>query len=272
MDVEFVTVDGVEVPALGFGTARITGESCVEGVRDALAVGYRHLDTAQMYDNEKRVGEGIDAAGADREEVFLTTKLHPRNLAPEDVHETTRESLSRLDTDYVDLLLIHAPRVGTPIEATIGAMNELQDEGLVRHVGVSNFSIGELEEAMAASRTPILTNQIEYHPHRDRREHLRFCAENGVMLTAYSPLDEGSVLDDPVLVEIGEDHGKTPAQVALRWLLQQPMVAAIPKAASPEHRRENWDVFDFELSPSEMERVFESYVGFGDRLRALLGY
>jgi 2,5-diketo-D-gluconate reductase B len=271
MNQEFVTVDGVDVPALGFGTARIRGEDCVEAVRDALEVGYRHLDTAQMYDNERRVGEGIASADLDREELFLTTKLHPRSLAHEDVHETTRESLSRLDTEYVDLLLIHAPG-DVPIEETIGAMNELQEEGAVRHVGVSNFSIEELEAAMAASRTPVITNQIEYHPRRDRREHLRFCVENDVMLTVYSPLGVGDVLDDPVLAEIGEVHGKSPAQVALRWLLDQPMVAAIPKAASPEHRRENWDIFDFDLSAAETERVFEVHVGLDDELRELLGY
>lgn len=272
MDGEFVAVGDVEVPVLGFGTARIRGDDCVEAVRDALSIGYRHLDTAQMYDNERQVGAGIDAAGVDREEVFLTTKLHSRNLAPGDVHETTRASLSRLDTGYVNLLLIHAPSDDVPIEETIGAMNELQVEGAVRHVGVSNFSIAELEAAMAASRTPVLTNQIEYHPRRDRRDHLRFCVENDVILTAYSPLGVGDVLDDPVLVEIGEDHGRTPAQVALRWLLQQPMVAAIPKAASPEHRRENADVFDFELSAAEIERVFESHVGLDDELRALLDH
>lgn len=269
---EFVTVGGVEVPALGFGTARIRGEDCVEAVRDALAVGYRHLDTARMYDNERQVGAGIEAAGIDREELFLTTKLHPRNLASEDVRRTARESLSRLETAYVDLLLIHAPSDDVPIGETVGAMNELQEEGAVRHVGVSNFPIEELEAAMAASATPVLTNQIEYHPRRDRRDHLRFCVENDVLLTAYSPLGVGDVLDDPVLESVGEGYGKTPAQVALRWLLQQPMVAAIPKAASPEHRRENWDVFDFELGPAEMERVFEAHVGLDGEFRALLGY
>lgn len=271
MDEEFVTVGDVEVPALGFGTARIRGEDCVEAVRDALSVGYRHLDTAQMYGNEEAVGRGIASAGVDREELFLTTKLHPRNLAPRDVRETTRASLARLDTEYVDLLLIHAPG-DVPIEETIDAMNELQEEGAVRHVGVSNFSIEELEAAMAASRTPVLTNQIEYYPRRDRRDHLRFCVENDVLLTAYSPLGVGDVLDDPVLESVGEDHGKTAAQVALRWLLEQPMVATIPKAASPEHRRENWDVLDFELSATEMERIFEAHIGLDEGLRSLLGY
>lgn len=271
MDEGFVTVGDIEVPALGFGTARIRGEDCVEAVRDALSVGYRHLDTAQMYGNEEAVGRGIASAETDREELFLTTKLHPRNLAPQDVRETTRASMARLDTEYVDLLLIHAPG-DVPIEETISAMNELQEEGAVRHVGVSNFSIEELEAAMAASRTPVLTNQIEYHPRRDRRDHLRFCIENDVLLTAYSPLEVGDVIEDPVLKSVGEDHGKTAAQVALRWLLQQPMVATIPKAASPEHRRENWDVLGFELSGAEMKRIFEAHIGLDEGLRSPLGY
>lgn len=266
---ESVTVAGTEVPTLGFGTARLTGDDCAEAVVDALDIGYRHLDTAQMYDNEESVGRGIDESDVDREEIFLTTKLHPSNLAREDALESFQASLDRLGEEYVDLLLIHSPG-STPIEETVGAMNDLQEEGAVRHIGVSNFSTDQVEAAIEASETPILTNQLEYHPYEDRRDHLRFCIENEVLLTAYSPLDEGGVADDGTLTEIGERYDKTPSQVALRWLLQQPMVAPIPKAASPDHRRENVDVFDFDLSEGEMERIFEPQGGLVEEVRSLL--
>lgn len=266
---ESVTADGAEIPALGFGTARMRGEECLEAVSDALSLGYRHLDTAQMYHNEAAVGEAIAESDVPRDAVFLTTKLRRSNLGRETAVETTEESLDRLDTDYVDLLLIHAPG-GPPIEETVEAMNGLQDRGLVGHIGVSNFSVEEVRAAMEASETPIVTNQIEYHPMRDQREHLRFCIENGVALTAYSPLDVGDALDAGTLTEIGEKHEKTAAQVALRWLLQQSMVAAIPKAADHGHRAENLDVFDFSLTDDEVERIFELAIGFDEETRAAI--
>ena len=267
---EYVTVGDAEVPALGFGTARLTAEDGRQAVLDALEIGYRHVDTAQMYDNEDVVGQAIAGAPVDRDEVFLTTKIDPKNLAHDDVLETTQESLARLDTGYVDLLLIHSPSDEVPTEESIDAMNRLQDDGSVRHIGVSNFSVDQLEEAIGASDTPILTNQVEYHPYEDRSDLLAFCVENDVMLTAYSPLDVGDVANDDTLSSIASRHDKTEAQVALRWLLQQPMVSAIPKAESREHRRENFDVFDFELSDGEMERIFELGGGLDDSLRSAL--
>jgi diketogulonate reductase-like aldo/keto reductase len=249
---DHVTVDDAQIPALGFGTARMTGEECRNAVADALELGYRHLDTAQMYDNEDAVGAGVRESDVPRDEVFLVTKLHPSNLAPSDVRSSFDASRDRLDTDYVDLLLIHAPRGTVPISETIDAMNGLQDEGTVRHVGVSNFSVSQLREARDASATPVVTNQVEYHLGANRDELLGFCRENDVALTAYSPLDVGDLSNDETLREIGDRHGKTPAQVALRWLVQQENVVAIPKAASREHRAENLDVFDFELTDAEM--------------------
>jgi diketogulonate reductase-like aldo/keto reductase len=265
-----VTVRGVEVPALGFGTARLTGNGCREAVEDALELGYRHVDTAQMYDNEAAVGDAIADSTVDREEIFLVTKVHRRNLAHEDVLDSVADSLDRLGT-AIDLLLIHAPSRTVPVAESIEAMNELQETGKVRHIGVSNFSVGQMEEAMAASGTPILTNQVEYHPFEDRGELLAFCIENGIVLTAYSPLAKGRVAGNDVLAGIGERYGKTEAQVALRWLLGQEMVAAIPKAASHEHRAENVDVFDFELTNEETERIFELQGGLLSRLRERLG-
>lgn len=265
-----VTTNGVEIPALGFGTWPMTGRSCQQAVEDALAVGYRHIDTAQMYNNEAAVGKAIANAPVSRDEVFLVTKLRRQNLGYNAVLQTGAESRDRLGTD-IDLLLIHHPNERIEIGETIGAMNELQADGVVDHIGVSNFSIPQLSAAMDASSRPVITNQVEYHPFVDRGELLEFCIDHEVMLTAYSPLARGDVLDDNTLTSIGESYGKSPAQVALRWLLQQPVVAPIPKAASHRHREENRDVFDFELTDEEMERIFELQGSLLTRLRGKLG-
>lgn len=267
---ERVTVDNAEIPAVGFGTARMTGTDCREAVESALELGYRHLDTAQMYDNEDAVGEAIRRSEVPREEVFLVTKLHPDNLAAADVRDSFEASLDRLETGYVDLLLVHAPGE-PPLEETLGAMDDLREEGSVRHVGVSNFSVPQLSAATAASQTPLVTNQVKYHPGTRRDDLLEFCIEHDVALTAYSPLDEGRLANDELLADIGDRYGKTASQVALRWLVQQRNVVAIPKAASREHRRENLDVFDFELADEEMERIFERRGTLADRLRSVLG-
>lgn len=267
---EYVTVQGVEVPALGFGTARITGDECRTAVEDALELGYRHIDTAQMYDNEEAVGDAISDSSVDRDDVFLVTKVHRRNLASDDVLNSVDDSLDRLGTD-IDLLLIHAPSRSVPIDETIGAMNRLQDQARVEHIGVSNFSVNQMQEAVDASETPILTNQVKYHPFKDQSSILEFCIENEIMLTAYSPVAKGKVTGNEVLEEIGNRYGKTEAQVALRWLIQQDMVSAIPKAAIRSHREENLDIFDFELTDGEVKRIFELQGGLIIRIRNLLG-
>ncbi|ELY45950.1 aldo/keto reductase, partial [Natronorubrum tibetense] len=159
-----VTASGAEIPALGFGTARMTGKDCRRAVETALEVGYRHVDTAQMYDNERAVGNAIASSDVDREEVFVVTKVHRKNAAFDDVLESTRRSLERLGLSTVDLLLLHAPSSRAPLEETLAAMNELQDEGKVEHVGVSNFGIDQLESARELSETPIVANQVKYHP------------------------------------------------------------------------------------------------------------
>lgn len=265
-----VTAGGLEFPAVGLGTARMRGRTCAEAVTTALELGYRHVDTAQMYENEAAVGEGLAAADVDRDDVLLTTKLDVGNRSRAAVHETVADSLDRLGVETVDLLLMHSPNRSVPLAETLGAMNELQAAGAVDHVGVSNFSVGQLEDAIAASETPVVTNQVEYHPYRHQDDLLAACSEAGVVLTAYSPLDVGRAADDEVLDEIGEAHGKTAAQVALRWLLQQPNVVAIPKAATEAHLAENLDVFDFELTAAEMQRVFDLGGGLGERLGRLL--
>ncbi|QCS42550.1 aldo/keto reductase [Natrinema versiforme] len=266
-----VIAQGAEVPALGLGTARMTGDDCRRAVETALAVGYRHVDTAQLYDNEAAVGRAIAESEVDREDVFVVTKVHPDNAAPADVRESTQASLERLELQTVDLLLLHGPSDEAPLAETIGAMNDLQRDGLVDHIGISNFGVDGLEDAIARSETPIITNQVEYHPFHRRDDLLAYCLENEVLLTAYSPLAEGDVVGDERLAAIGEPYGKSAAQVALRWLVQHPFVAAIPKAASREHIEANADIFDFELSPEEMRAVFDLGGGVSDRLAAQLG-
>jgi diketogulonate reductase-like aldo/keto reductase len=268
---EYVTVEGVDVPALGFGTWPMKGETCRTAVRTALEHGYRHIDTAQMYENEAAVGQAIAESDVPREDVFLVTKLLSGNLAHDDVLSTARASQDRLGTDYIDLLLIHSPSRSVPIEESIGAMNQLQTGGVVEHIGVSNFSVEQLEAAMDASETPILTNQVEYHPLTSKSDLLELCLDHGVMLTAYTPVARGRVVGNDTLEGIGERYGKTAAQVALRWLVQQELVSAIPKASTPEHIRENIDIFDFELTVEEMERIFDLQGGLVTRLRNRLG-
>jgi len=252
-----IQVQGTSVPALGLGTWQLTGQTCRETVETALEMGYRHVDTAQAYGNERQVGLGMDAAAVDREEVFLTTKLDGSNRDERSVRRSTRESLNKLGTDYLDLLLIHWPNTPwmAPLSETLGAMNDLVEEGLVRHIGVSNFSPSLLDKARDISSTPIFTDQVQYHPYWDQRKLLDYCRIHDVLLTAYSPLARGGVLDDPALVQIGNRYGKSPAQVALRWLVQQEGVAAIPKASSREHLEANLAVFDFELTDAEMARI-----------------
>ena len=251
---EHHTIKGEKVPSLGLGTWRLTGDECARAVARTLGLGYQHIDTAQIYGNEEQVGQGIQNAGVDREEVFLVTKVWTNSFSYKRTIESTRESLRKLGTDYVDLLLMHWPNPSVPLEETLGAMTELHNEGSVRHVGVSNFTPAMVEEA--ARHTTVFCNQVEYHPYKGQNELLEQARDMDYLLTAYSPVAKGAVLNDRTLLGIGEAHGKTSAQVALRWLIQQEKVAAIPKATSEEHLQGNLDVFDFELSDEEMKRIF----------------
>ncbi len=267
---DHVTAQGVSIPAIGLGTYPLEGERCREVVETALELGYRHVDTAQLYDNEGAVGAAVRDSPVSREEVFLVTKIRRGNLAYDDVLSSVQASLDRLGT-HVDLLLIHAPSDSVPIPETIEAMNDLQAGGSVHSIGVSNFSVDQLSTAIDASETPILTNQVAYHPYEDRADLLAYCLERDVALTAYSPLAKGKVLNDETLATIGERYGKTPAQVALRWLVQQDGVVAIPKASSRDHLASNLAVFDFELTDAEMEEIFELRGSLTHRMRSLLG-
>ena len=264
-----VEVGGATIPKLGLGTWQNTGEQCADTVATALELGYRHVDTAQAYDNEERVGEGLAAADVDRADVFLTTKVWRSNLRYDDVVDSVHGSLDRLGVDAVDLLLIHWPHPRVPVEETLRAMADLRDDGLVDHLGVANFTRSQLAEALRVADGPLVTDQVLYHPFKDQSDLRAFCVDEDVALTAYSPLARGAVVGDDLLAEIGRRHDKTAAQVALRWLVQQEGVVAIPKATGPEHLAENLAVFDFSLTDAEMARIHERRPGIGRRLRNL---
>jgi diketogulonate reductase-like aldo/keto reductase len=262
-----VTIDGDDVPTLGLGTWRLTGETCYEAVRNALEMGYRHVDTAARYKNEREVGRAIADSDVDREDVFLTTKVWGIHASESGVHRSARKSLERLGVDQVDLLLIHWPNPLVPVGETVGALAACRAEGLTRHVGVSNYSQSRLRAAMAECDAPIFADQVQMHPHRSRRSLREFCREEDVMLTAYSPLMHGGAMTDDVLAEVAAGYDKTPAQVCLRWVIQHENVVAIPKATSEAHQRENLDIFDFSLGEEEMARIERPSL-----LRTVLGW
>jgi 2,5-diketo-D-gluconate reductase B len=248
-----LTVQGAAIPRLGLGTWQVTGRDAVEGVRDALEIGYRHIDTARAYENEEEVGAAIAASPVDREAIWLTTKIWNDEHEPGRLKAAAEESLRRLRTDYVDLLLLHWPVPEVPLERSLGALRELQERGLIRHAGVSNFPAGMLSRALDI--VPLLADQVEYHPLLGQDELLDVVRRHDMTLTAYSPLAHGKVVDHPELAAIGEAHGKTAGQVALRWLLDQPNVTTAPKASSHERRLENFQVFDFALTEEDRAAI-----------------
>jgi 2,5-diketo-D-gluconate reductase B len=241
----------LHVPAVGFGTWPLRGQQCRDAVAHALSAGYRHLDTARMYRNEAEVGAGLRDSGVDRDEVLVVTKVRPGDADRAGVRREVEGSLRELDLDHVDLLLLHAPG-SVPVKETMAAFREQQDAGAVRHIGVSNFSVASLERALAEA--PIACVQNEYRPGLHQDDVLDWCRRHAVAYVAYSPLDVGRSARG-VLNGIGERHGKSWAQVAIRWLLQQEQVATIPRSRDADHRRQNLDVFDFELDAEEMARI-----------------
>ena len=242
----------VETPALGLGTWQLTGGACEEVVEAALDLGYRHIDTAEVYGNEEEVGRALASSSLRREDVFLTSKVARDHLRASDVNRACHRSLERLGTDYVDLYLVHWPDRTIPMAETLEALEALKEEGRIRAWGVSNFTPAHLREALQVG-VPA-TNQVELHLYFQQPDLQAACNEMGIPLSAYRPLDQGRVAEDPVLTEMGRQHGKTAAQVALRWVLQSGCVA-LPKASSPERLRENLELFDFELTPQEMDRL-----------------
>jgi 2,5-diketo-D-gluconate reductase B len=253
MDTPIVEARGARIPALGFGTWQLEAEACLEAVRHALELGYRHIDTARMYGNERMVGKAIREAGVDRDEVFIGTKLWPDELDPERVAKGTVESLRRLGVDQIDLMMIHWPNPEVPLASTLDALRAQQEKGRVRFLGVSNFPPDMLKEALDLA--DIVCDQVEYHPYLAQDELLTIARERGLAITAYSPAARGRVHKDMTLRQIADRHRVTPVQVVLRWLVQQPNVVTIPRSSNPDHRRANWQTLSFELSPEEMRRV-----------------
>ncbi|AEH35522.1 aldo/keto reductase [Halopiger xanaduensis] len=242
------------IPMLGLGTWQNTGDQCAESVRTALEMGYRHVDTAQGYDNEAAVGEGIAQADVDREEIFLATKVSTSNLAHDDVLETTRASLDRLGVDYVDLLYVHWPARTYDPEGTLSAFSKLYDDGLIENVGVSNFQPAQLEEAVDVCDAPILANQIECHPLLPQEEVREACEHYDIEVVAYSPLARGGVFDQPEIREIADEHAVTEVQVSLAWLREKG-ITAIPKATGEAHIRDNFESLTLELDREDIDAI-----------------
>lgn len=252
---EYVELHGERVPKVGLGTWAMRGRACYQAVLGALEMGYRHLDTAQMYANERQVGHAIADSGLRRDELFVVSKVRSSNLGYQDVVDSGHSSREQLGLEQLDLYLVHWPNARFPIEETMRGMNELISQGVTRLVGVSNFSVAEFKDAQAASEARLFTNQVPYYVGHPQPQLLPYCQQNQVLLTAYSPVAKGRLAGDQQLRSIGEPHGATAAQVALRWLIQQELVVTIPKSSDPGRQRENFEVFDFELSDEQMQAL-----------------
>jgi diketogulonate reductase-like aldo/keto reductase len=242
------------MPAIGFGTMELPHRPA-ELVAAAIHAGYRHIDTARKYGTEEQVGEGIRSSGIARSELFVTTKVTEDNAREADFLRSAETSLKALGLDYVDLLLVHWPQPKVPFSETLGALAKAKRGGITRHIGVSNFTLAMLDEAVRVCPEPLVTNQVEYHAYLPQDRMIAALKRHGMILTAYCPVARGKLLDDPVIGEIAHARGKTHAQICLRWLIQQPMVAAVPRALEEQHIKENLDVFDFALSDAEMQRI-----------------
>lgn len=247
--------NGAKIPAIGLGTWELSGRTCARVVEQAIKLGYRHIDTAQVYENEREVGEGLRASRLRRDDVFVTTKIWTNHFAPHDLERSTKESLTRLRLSEVDLLLLHWPNPHVPLAETLGALAHVKRLGMTRHIGVSNFTVALIDEAAAACPEPLVCDQVEYHPYLDQTKVREACGRHGMAVVAYSPVAKGRIKNDATLLRIGRTHRKTAAQICLRWLVQQ-NVAAIPRTSRIERLSENIDVFDFELSDGEMAEIF----------------
>jgi 2,5-diketo-D-gluconate reductase B len=253
-NVPVADANGARIPLIGLGTWDLRGRVCARVVEQALRFGYRHLDTAEMYDNEREVGEGLHASGVKRNEVFVTTKIWPSHFAPRELERTARDCLVRLRLSEVDLLLLHWPNPQIPLAETLGALCKVKRDGLARHIGVSNFTASLIEEALQASSEPLVCDQFECHPFLDQSKLIAACRQQGLAIVAYSPIAKGSARDDAVLARIGVAHKKTAAQVCLRFLVQQDIVV-IPRTSKVERLAENAAIFDFTLSAQEMADI-----------------
>jgi diketogulonate reductase-like aldo/keto reductase len=255
---QVVEANGARIPAIGFGTLTLKDAGCVEAVKAAIGLGYRHIDTAERYGNEAEVGEGLHqglaAAGVKREDVFVTTKVYHDKLAAADFARSFDESLRKLRLPWVDLLLIHWPNPKIALSETIPALCNAKRDGRAKNIGVANFTTALVDEAVRLATEPLVTNQIEVHPFLDQSKVLAACKKHGISVTAYCPLARGKVPGNETLERIGKAHGKSAAQVSLRWLLQQGLIV-IPRTAKPDHMSANLAVEDFTLGEAEMAEI-----------------
>jgi|AntRauTorckE6833_2_1112554.scaffolds.fasta_scaffold00195_3 diketogulonate reductase-like aldo/keto reductase len=255
------------VDQLGLGTWKMTGDTCVEAVKTALDLGYRHIDTALAYENHPQISKALSESGLQREDIFLTSKIWMKEGEVDALYESYKENISDLNTDYLDLILIHWPdRTVKNWENVFLALKRMQDEGLVKSIGVSNFTINHLKDAFEITEKydiEIVNNQVEYHPGLNQEELRNFCTDNNIVITAYSPLARGKVFDEPTLKRIAEKQNKSVAQISLAWLAKKDMIV-IPKASSKEHIKTNLDIFDINLSPEEIKEIDD--LGNDDRL------
>ncbi|MDJ1157243.1 aldo/keto reductase [Chelatococcus sp. SYSU_G07232] len=251
----FVHANGAAIPAIGLGTWAARDEDCIQAVSWALEAGYRHIDTAAAYENEHAVGQALRASGLPRSDLFVTTKVWYTDIADGSLQKSAEASLRRLGLDHVDLLLIHWPNQAIPLRDSMRALCDAKRKGLTRHIGVSNFPVALLEEAVAVADEPLVANQCEYQPRLDQSKVLEACRRHGLAFTSYSPIGRGELLGEPAIRRIAEQHGRTPAQIVLRWHVQQPGVIAIPKSANRRRIAENIALFDFALSDEEMAAI-----------------
>jgi 2,5-diketo-D-gluconate reductase B len=253
-----VEANGARIPAIGLGTMTLKEQVCIDAVKTALKLGYRHIDTAERYQNEEWVGEGlhqgIKEAGLKREDVFVTTKVYWDKLAPGDFEKSVAESLEKLELPWVDLLLIHWNNPKVPLADSIGALCAAKKKGQAKHIGVANFTSSMLDEAVRLATEPLVTNQIEVHPFLDQSRVLAACKKHGISVTAYCPIARGKVPGNETLERIGKAHGKSASQVALRYLVQQGIIP-IPRTANPAHLQDNLAATEFKLSDAEMAEI-----------------
>ena len=249
-----VEAQGACIPLLGLGTWELRGRACTRVVEQAFRLGYRHVDTAEIYENEREVGEGLRASGIKRGEVFITTKIWPTHYAPRELERAARDCLVRLRLSEVDLLLLHWPNPQIPLSETLGALCKVKRDGLARNIGLSNFTVALIEEALRATSEPLVCDQIECHPFLDQSKVIAACRRHDMAVVAYSPIARGNARDDELLQRIGAAHKKTAAQVCLRFLVQQNIVV-IPRTSKVERLSENAAIFDFALSEDEMAQI-----------------
>jgi diketogulonate reductase-like aldo/keto reductase len=254
MTMPYVEANGARIPAIGLGTWDLRGRACARVIEQALRLGYRHIDTAEMYGNEREVGEGLRASGVARDDVFITTKIWQDHLAPLEFERATKECLVRLRLSDVDLLLIHWPSRRIPLAETMGAMCRMKQAGFARHIGISNFTVPLVEEAVRLATEPLVDNQIEWHPYLDQSKIVAASRRHGLAVTAYSPIARGRAADDETLRLVGLHHRKTAGQVSLRFLVQEGAVV-IPRTSKLERLEENMAIFDFTLNDAEMDEI-----------------